>query len=153
MPVYARRDLLFSVPLLASCGRSRRQVIGVVPKATSHLFFVAVHAGVDKAANEAGVEVLWNGPSEETDHNRQMQIVDAMVVQRVDALAISATDEHALQAPVERAIRADIPVTIFDSGVNVDNYVTFVATDNYGAGVTAARTLASLCGGKGRSPW
>ena len=70
-----------------------------------------------------------------------MQIVDAMVVQRVDALAISATDERALQAPVERAIRAGIPVTIFDSGVNVDDYVTFVATDNYGAGVTAARML------------
>jgi ribose transport system substrate-binding protein len=94
--------------------------------------------------------VLWNGPNEETDHNRQMQIVDAMVVQHVDALAISATDEHALQAPVERAIRAGIPVAIFDSGVNVENYVTFVATDNRGAGVTAARTLGSLCGGKGQ---
>jgi ribose transport system substrate-binding protein len=149
MPVYARRDLLLSLPILASCGRSRRHIIGVVPKATSHLFFVAVHAGVDKAATEASVDVRWNGPNEETDHARQMQIVDAMVVQRVDALAISATDEHALQAPVERAIRAGIPVTIFDSGVNVDNYVTFVATDNYGAGVTAARTLGRLCEGKG----
>jgi ribose transport system substrate-binding protein len=148
--VFARRDLLLSLPLVASCGRSRRQVIGVVPKATSHLFFVAIHAGVDKAAADANVDVIWNGPNEETDHNRQMQIVDAMVVQRVDALAISATDERALQAPVERAIRARIPVTIFDSGVNVDDYVTFVATDNYGAGVTAARTLTDLCGGNGQ---
>lgn len=145
----ARRELLLVFPLLAACRRSRRKLIGVVPKATSHLFFVAVHAGVKRAAADTGVDVQWNGPNEETDHNRQMQIVDAMVVQRVDALAISATDERALQAPVERAIRAGIPVSIFDSGVNVDNYVTFVATDNYGAGVMAARELARLCGGSG----
>ena len=146
----ARREVL-ALPLLgaAACQRSRRQRIGVVPKATSHLFFVAVHAGVNQAARDAGVDVVWNGPNEETDHPRQMQIVDSMVVQRVDALAISATDERALSAPVERAIRAGIPVTVFDSGVNVENYVTFVATDNHGAGCTAARLLAELCGKRG----
>jgi ribose transport system substrate-binding protein len=68
----------------------------------------------------------------------------------VDALAISATDERALAAPVERALRAGIPVTVFDSGVNVEGYTSFIATDNYGAGCTAARTLARLIGGKGK---
>jgi ribose transport system substrate-binding protein len=97
------------------------------------------------------VDTLWNGPNEETDHTRQMQIVDSMVAQHVDALAISATDERALTAPVERAIRAGIPVTVFDSGVNVEGYVTFVATDNYGAGVTAAR--AARHNGLHGDPW
>lgn len=136
--------------LLAACGGASKKVIGVVPKATSHLFFVSVHAGVDQAAKDLGVEVLWNGPNEETDHARQIQIVDAMVAQRVAAIAISATDERALAAPVERAVRAGIPVTVFDSGVNVEDYVTFVATDNYGAGQTAARKLVQLIGGKGQ---
>jgi ribose transport system substrate-binding protein len=141
-----RRELL-AIPLMgAACGRSGRKVIAVVPKATSHLFFVAIRAGVNAAAREAEVEVIWNGPNEETDHPRQMQIVDAMVAQRVDALAISATDERALAASVQRAIQAGIPVTVFDSGVNVEDYVTFVATDNYAAGCTAARLLAELCG-------
>ena len=70
----------------------------------------------------------------------QVQIVDAMVTRHVDAIAISATDERALAAPVERALQAGIPVSVFDSGVNVENYVTFVATDNHGAGITAARS-------------
>jgi len=69
-----------------------------------------------------------------------------MIAQRVDALAISATDERALAAPVQKAIASGIPVTIFDSGVNVEGYVSFIATDNYGAGCTAARTLARLVG-------
>jgi ribose transport system substrate-binding protein len=71
-----------------------------------------------------------------------------MISQRVNALAISATDERALVAPLQRALRAGIPVTIFDSAVNFDGYVSFIATDNYGAGCTAARKLTSLIGGK-----
>jgi ribose transport system substrate-binding protein len=147
--VLDRRAVLAIPWLAASCLSARESVIGVVPKATSHLFFVAVHGGVQQAARDAKVRVLWNGPNDETDHARQMQIVDAMVTQRVSALAISATDERALAASVERAIRAGIPVAIFDSGVNVEGYVTFVATDNHGAGCTAARLLAGLCGGRG----
>ena len=126
------------------CRRERQKVIGVVPKATSHLFFVSVHAGVDKAARDLRVNVLWNGPNDETDHTRQIQIVDSMIAQKVDGLAISATDERALVAPLERAVQAGIPVTIFDSAVNFENYVSFVGTDNYGAGCDAARTLAGL---------
>jgi ribose transport system substrate-binding protein len=135
---------------LAGCRDRTKKLIGVVPKATSHLFFVSIHAGVDQAAHDFGVNVLWNGPREETEHERQIQVVDGMIAQQVDALAISATDERALVAPVERAIKAGIPVAIFDSGVNVDRYVSFVATDNFEAGQTAARKLAALVGGKGK---
>ena len=148
----ARRHFVFGgvAPFLAACRGTHEKLIGVVPKATSHLFFVSIHAGVDKAASDFHVNVLWNGPNEETDHARQIQIVDAMVTRHVDALAISATDERALAGPVKRAIRAGIPVTVFDSGVNVEDYTSFIATDNYGAGCTAARTLARLIGGKGK---
>ena len=58
---------------------------------------------------------------------------------------IFSTQDHAAAAIAE----AGIPVTVFDSGVNVEDYVTFVATDNYGAGCTAARLLAGLCGNRG----
>lgn len=139
-----RRALAGIAGASVGCQRNGRRVIGVVPKATSHLFFVSINLGVRNAAHEFGVDVTWNGPNDETDHNRQIQIVDSLIAQRVDALAISATDERALTAPVERAIAAGIPVTVFDSGVNTDKYVTFVATDNGGAGVTAARRLAAL---------
>ena len=147
----ARRRLLLAPAAfaLSACNRERRKLIGVVPKATSHLFFVAIHAGVDRAAREFGVDVLWNGPTDETDHARQIEIVDAMVARRVDALAISATDERALVAPLERAMRAGIPITVFDSAVNIEGYVSFIATGNYAAGCTAARRLAALIGGKG----
>ena len=145
-----RIALLLAALSLASCQHRTKKLIAVVPKATSHLFFVSVHAGVLAAERDFGVEVLWNGPRDETDYSRQIEIVDSMVSRHVDALAISATDRTALVAPVRRAMQAGIPVTIFDSGLDVKGYVTFVATDNYGAGQTAARKLAELVHGKGK---
>src|SRR5579871_817673 len=142
--------LLFAALALVSCQKRTRKLIGVVPKATSHLFFVSVHAGVDAAAKEFGVDVLWNGPREETEYSRQIEIVDSMIARRVDGLAISATDHAALVKPVQRAMQAGIPVSVFDSGLDLTGYVTFVATDNYAAGQTAARRLAELVHYKGK---
>jgi len=142
--------LLFITLSLAACQHRTKKLIAVVPKATSHLFFVSVHAGVLAAERDLGVEVLWNGPQDETDYSRQIEIVDSMITRRVDALAISATDRTALVAPVRRAMQAGIPVTVFDSGLDLTGYVTFVATGNYAAGQTAARTLAELIHGQGK---
>lgn len=141
-----RRPFL-TLPLFATgCGRDRKTVIGVIVKAVGHLFFAAVHSGVKRAAKEFGVEAVWNGPTDETDHGRQIQILDAMIAQRVDAIAISATDEMALAGPVARAQAAGIPITVFDSAVNGSDFVTFVATDNLLAGVEAARELGKMIG-------
>ena len=142
--------LLCAALSLAACQHRTKKLIAVVPKATSHLFFVAVHAGVLDAERDFGVDVLWNGPRDETDYSRQIEIVDSMITRHVDALAISATDSTALVAPVKRAMQAGIPVSVFDSGLDVKGYVTFVATDNYGAGQTAARKLAELIHGRGK---
>src|SRR5581483_2378967 len=131
--MYSRRRLLLSVglTLVSACNRREERVIGVVPKATSHLFFLSVHAGVERAARDFHLEALWNGPQNETDYARQIEIVDAMITREVAGLAISATDADALVAPLERAIRTGIPVTVFDSAVNIKDYVSFIATDNY----------------------
>ncbi len=142
--------LMLAALALVACQQRTKKLIGVVPKATSHLFFVSIHAGVDAAAKEFGVDILWNGPREETEYSRQIEIVDSMIARHVDGLAISATDHAALVKPVERVIEAGIPVTVFDSGLDLTGYVTFVATDNYAAGQTAARRLAELVQGKGK---
>jgi ribose transport system substrate-binding protein len=86
----ATRRVALSALLGAGCRREKRRAIGVAPKATSHLFFVSIHEGVKKAAAEFGADVQWNGPQEETDYARQIQIVDAMIAQRVDAIRCDA---------------------------------------------------------------
>jgi len=47
-------------------------------------------------------------------------------------------------------MKMGIPVTIFDSGIEGENYTSYVATNNYEGGQLAARALARLIGGKGK---
>jgi ribose transport system substrate-binding protein len=132
-----------------ACKRDQRHVIAVIPKATSHLFWVSIEAGARAAGKDLNVDVLWNGPAMETDYSRQIQIMDSMISRRVDGIALAATERKALVAPVERAAQSGIPVTVFDSGLDTENYTTFVATNNYEAGQMAAREMARLIGEKG----
>ena len=135
---------------LSSCGRESRRVIGVVPKSQAHVFWMAVHAGALTAANRSGFEVYWNAPSTETDYARQVEILDDMINRRVEAILLAPSDSEALVPAINRVNEAGIPLTIFDSSANTENYLSFVATDNYGGGVLGARRMAKILGGKGR---
>jgi len=134
---------------LLSCTANRKKLIAVVPKATSHLFWVSIQAGAMAAGRDLDVDVLWNGPATETDYSRQIEIVDSMIARHVDGLALAAQDRTALDASLNRAAKEGVPVTVFDSGVDSTNYMTFVATNNYAAGEMAARKLAELLHNKG----
>ena len=138
-----------SLLTLLACHRATTKRIAVIPKANSLLYWVSVHAGAAAAGQKFGVEIIWNGPAQETDFDRQMQIVDSMIAQRVDGLAVAAAERTALNRSLARASELGIPVTIFDSGVDSTNYLTFLATNNYQAGQMAARELARLVGGQG----
>jgi ribose transport system substrate-binding protein len=142
--------VLACAALLGGCAQEQQKTIAVIPKATSHLFWQSVQAGAVAAGRDLNVKVLWNGPAQETEYSRQIQIVDSMIAQRVDGIAVAASDRTALNASLERAKKADIPVTIFDSGVDSPEYMTFVATNNYEAGRMGARKLAELLAGKGK---
>ncbi len=143
-----RRAALAGLALLAGCRGKRRKIVAVIPKGTSHLFWLSVQAGAMAAGREFDLEILWNGPPLETEYARQIQILDSMIARRVDGIALAATERKALVAPVDRATAAGIPVTVFDSGLDSTNYMSYVATDNYEAGKSGARTLAALVGGK-----
>jgi ribose transport system substrate-binding protein len=135
---------------LAGCRGSRKKVIAVIPKGTAHLFWVSVQTGALAAGRDLDVDVLWNGPNQENEYSRQIQIVDSMIARSVDGIALAAAERTALVQAVDRAAAAGIPVTIFDSGLDSENYMTFVATNNYEAGQLAARKLASLLGNRGK---
>ena len=140
---------LLTLALTCSCEQPHKTRIGVVPKAISLVFWQSVHAGAVAAGREEDIDVDWNGPTTETDFSRQIEIVDSMINARVDGIVVAPSEATALVGVVERAAREGIPVTIFDTGINTEEYVSFVSTNNYEAGVIGARTLAGALGGKG----
>ena len=135
---------------LAGCHRERKTIIGVVPKGANHIFWQTVHAGAVKAAREFGAEVEWNAPTLEIDSSRQIEIVESMVNRRLAGIALAPVDKRALVGVVERAGREGIPVAIFDSGIDTQSRITYVATDNTEGGRMAARRLGEVLGGAGK---
>jgi len=140
----------FFVILLSGCNREHKQVIAVIPKGNSDLFWQSVHAGAVKAGRESGVDVVWNGPASEGDYTLQLQIVDAMINRHVDAIALAPTDRQALVRVVERAADRNVPVIIFDSAIDTQRFVSQVATDNYKAGQMAGERMGKILDGKGK---
>lgn len=119
--------------------------IAVIPKGTTHEFWKSVHFGAVKAAKEiGGVQILYRGPSKEGNTESQINLVQDMVAKGVDGICLAPNDSTALITPVEESRKKGIPVVIFDSGLNgsPDNYVSYVATDNYNGGALAAHCLA-----------
>jgi ribose transport system substrate-binding protein len=145
-----RRQFLATIATAAGgCSSGDRLVVGVAPKGTSSIFWQSVRAGALAAGAEFDVEILWNGPPQETEYARQIQIVDSMINRRVDGIVLSPAESTALVGVVERAADLGIPVTIFDAGISTERYVSYVATDNTAAGSLGAETLAGLLGGEG----
>ncbi len=129
---------------------SSKRVIGVVPKGTNHIFWQTVRAGALAAADEFDFEILWNAPQIETDSSRQITIVENLINRKVDGIVLAPVDEEALVGVVERAAEHGIPVSIFDSALNSDRIVSFIATDNYSSGVMAAERMGKILDGRGK---
>src|SRR6185369_15149997 len=128
--------------------------IAVIPKGTTHEFWKSINAGAFKARDELAaqgikLDVIWKGPLKEDDRDQQIQTVENFTSRRVSGLVLAPLDSQALVRPVDSAIQAKIPVVIIDSGLKSDQYVSFVATDNYKGGQMAAERLGKLLGGKG----
>src|SRR3954447_14148347 len=137
--------LLFALFVFTlSCNRTHRTTVAVIPKATGDLFWESVHAGAVKASWANKVDMVWDGPAAETDIAGEMKIVETMINRQVDAIALAPSDRSAFKIVVNRAAAAHIPVVIYDSDLDSENYSTFVATDNHLGGAMGADQLGHL---------
>lgn len=148
--------LLFSLNCSKKGQESGKKLtIAVIPKGTTHEFWKSIHAGADKAARDlaaqgVNVEVIWKGPLREDEREAQIQVVEGFISQGISGIVLAPLDDRALIRPVEEAKRAGIPTVIIDSGLQTDQIVSFVATDNFKGGTLAADRMGGLLGGKGK---
>src|SRR5689334_3426212 len=139
----------------AAAGKGKTYTLAVIPKGTTHEFWKSIHAGAIQAAQEldaAGdsVHIIWKGPLREDDREQQVQVVEGFTSQGVSGIVLAPLDNRALVRPVEEAKNAGVPTVIIDSGLESDQIVSFVATDNYKGGELCAERLGTLLGGKGK---
>lgn len=149
--------LLSTLCLLSADSRAADSsyTIAVIPKGTTHEFWKSVNAGAVKAQREltaqgTKVEVIWKGPLREDDRDQQIQVVENFMARHVSAIVLAPLDSQALVRPVHNAARAKVPVVVIDSDLKSDEYVSFVATDNYKGGQLAGERMGSLLSGSGK---
>ena len=124
--------------------------IPVISKGFQHQFWQAVRQGAESAAADLGVTITFEGPENESQVDKQMEMLQAALDKKPDALCFAALDSQAAVPLLERAQSEGIPVVGFDSGVDSDIPVTTAATDNIAAAGTAADKMAELIGGSGK---
>jgi len=150
--------LIVAIALTISCTKTtgkKKFTIAVIPKGTTHEFWKSIHAGSNKAASEltaqgTDVEVIWKGPIREDDREQQIQVVEGFAAQGISGIVLAPLDNRALVRPVSEASRAGVPTVIIDSGLESNDFVSFVATDNRKGGTLAADRMGQLLNGKGK---
>lgn len=135
--------------------------VAVVSKTTKGQFWTMVRQGMDAAINAVNesygyskkadkVIMTFEGPSDESLVEEQINTLDAVIAENPDVICISAGDMQSCQAQLESAIENGIPVIVFDSNVVDSDLVTaFRATDNLEVGRIAGTELATALDGAG----
>jgi ribose transport system substrate-binding protein len=134
---------------LSSRSAGAETYIPVISKGFQHQFWQAVKLGAEKAAKEFGVRISFEGPENETQVDKQLQLLQTALAKKPQAICFAALDSKAANPLLKKAQAAKIPVIGFDSGVDSDIPVATAATDNVAASGLAADKMAQLIGDDG----
>jgi ribose transport system substrate-binding protein len=154
--MFTRRILFGAVAALALAGTvpvafaQDKMLVPLISKGFQHQFWQAVKAGADKAGEELGVTVTFEGPDNESQVDKQMDMLAAALANKPAAIGFAALDSQAAIPLLRQAQEAGIPIIAFDSGVDSDIPLATAATDNVAAAALAADKLAELIGDAGK---
>lgn len=127
----------------------KKLTVAMLPKSKGNQYFVTCEKGARAAAAEAGIELLFDGP---TDANpaKQNEIVENWITLGVDAIAAACENKEGISTALKKAQAKGIKVVTYDSDANADARSFFVnqATAE-GIGNTLMDEAARLTGEEG----
>ena len=127
----------------------RKPVVAMMPKQKGDPYFISCRKGAEEAAQEAGVELLWDGPTD-LDPAKQNEVVEAWITRGVDVIAVSVENEAAISTVLKKARERGIKVVTWDADAQKDARDFFInqATPQ-GIGYTLVDGAARIVGEKG----
>jgi ribose transport system substrate-binding protein len=133
----------------ATTAPAAKAFIPMISKGFQHQFWQAVRQGAEKAAAQYNVTITFEGPENESQVDKQIEMLQAAINKKPQALCFAALDSKAAIPLLQKAKDQKIPVIGFDSGVDSDIPLATAATDNIAAAGAAADKMAALIGGSG----
>ena len=138
--------MIVALPVFAGGGGEEdgEMYIPVISKGFQHQFWQTVMSGAEDAAEEFGVDMVFEGPTSEAAIQEQVQMLQNALAEGPDAIALAALDTEAVLDQIETAMRQNIPIVGFDSGVPnapAGAIVANASTDNAAAAGLAANEM------------
>jgi len=116
-------------------------------------YFNAVKEGIDRAANEFGITVLY--ADAEWNAAKQVSQIEDYIQKKVDLLAICCVDAKAIESAIPLAQEANIPVIAFTNGIGTEptgaypGIVTYVGQNEIDTGEVVGEYAKKLLGDAG----
>ena len=126
------------------------KTVYLVSKGFQHRFWQAVKEGAEKAGSDLGYKVEFVGPPSEKDVTIQLEQLETALKANPAAIGFAALDTKAAADALKKISDQKIPLIAFDSGVDSDDPLATVSTDNSAAAGEAAKHMVELIGGKGK---
>jgi rhamnose transport system substrate-binding protein len=159
----ARVALLMALVLVAaSCGVGQQPSQGggggdggpkkicMMPKLVGIPYFNAAEKGANEAAEELGVELVYDGPTE-AKAALQSQMIEQWIQQQCGAITVAANDPDALAPAMKKAGEAGIATGAWDADVARDARDVFVNQATFEAiGYKMVDLMAEQTGSKGK---
>lgn len=152
--------LVAGVALASGCGKSdsgsagtseggKKLTIALMPKSKGNAYFISCKKGADKAAQELGVDLVFDGPTD-PDPAKQNEIVENWITLGVDAIAVACENREGISTALRKAKAKGIKVITYDADALPDAREFFVnqATPE-GIGFALMDEAARLCGNEG----
>lgn len=154
--------LMALVLLVASCGVGQQASQGggggggegpkkicMMPKLVGIPYFNASEKGAKEAAEELGVELVYDGPTE-AKAALQSQMIEQWIQQQCGAITVAANDPDALAPAMKKAGDAGIKTGAWDADVAKDAREVFVNQATFEAiGQELVEVMAKQTDGKG----
>jgi ribose transport system substrate-binding protein len=141
--------LTLALSCMAAFAEGDTMYISVISKGFQHQFWQTVAKGAQAAADEYGVEILFDGPASETEIDAQVEMLKAEMAKEPDAICLAALSTDAVMTELQECLDKGIPVIGFDSGVpNAPEGAIYAtaSTNNQNAAALAADEFAKLDG-------
>lgn len=101
--------------------------IAMLPKFKGENYFDACKTGAQEAADELGITLLYDGPSQDQATNqKQVDILEGWIAQGVDVIIVSPNDPTAIAPTLKKAMEQGIKVVTFDADAQEDARDLFV---------------------------
>lgn len=108
--------------------------IACLTRGLYHNYHQSVKAGLDAAAKDCGIEYTFQGTENETQVDKQVEMLSTIIDQKPDAIILGPLDSEAVMPQLERAKEAGIPVIIIDQPVDSDIPICTITTYGHADG-------------------